>query len=297
MSERLTYIIDSKPWLGCLVCILCSALTMVGLPILWVAMSICALVYFRFTSLYSLAFIACTLIPLVFLSEVDYFSVGSVLLLMPVCATQNRFKSFSLTFEVCIIISIFIILSLHLFVPDLKSWWVNQYINTKEILLKDGAFSKVQVQEIIRVLSSVSTGLTALSMSINLFLVNFVATYIDSLSKNKYSTFQDLMLMKMGLLSPILTVFLAISFFYTPDWVVDLTAYVIGMMITYGFIVSLGIVWKFFKVRAWVIISLFLFIFLLMTTNIFKLLMLLVAVTDYVAQWRTIFDGKDHPGQ
>ena len=37
--------------------------------------------------------------------------------------------------------------------------------------------------------------------------------------------------------------------------------------------------------------------FLLMTTNIFKLLMLLIAVTDYVAQWRTIFDSKDQPGQ
>ncbi len=297
LSDRLTNILDNKPWLGCILCIGCSTLTMVGFPVLWIAMAICALVYFRHSLSYSLIFIVCAIIPFILSGQVDYFSVGSVLLLLPICAVQNRYKSFSLTYEVCIIISLCVILALHLLVPDLQSWWIGQYMKTEEVLLKDGVFTKLQVQEIIKVLASVSTGLTALSMSINLFLVNFIATYIDALSKKQYGLFKEFMMMKMGLLSPILTVFLAVSLFYTPGWVVDLTAYVIGIMITYGFIVSLGVVWRFFKARAWVIISLFLFIFLLMTTNIFKLLMLLIAVTDYVAQWRTIFDSKDQPGQ
>ena len=287
--------VDEKPLQAILACFVFSLLSLYRLPVLWISMVISAYSFYKNHTLTAFFQIGATLLPFLILSMPDFMSVLSILLIIPMCMIQSKFKSFNITLEIQIIIAIFVIILLHILFPNLKEWWTGQFSALYDALLKDGMYTKEQVEAIVNTLSSTSTGLITFSLVLNLFLVNFLSlAWIDTtLSKTEH--IDDILFLKLGIISPIMLILFSLQFFLVYNWTYDIAAFIGGVMIMYGFLIIMGIAWQVFQTHAWLLITFFVLSFLMFTSFVMKYFMLLLAFTDYFANWRTIFESRNQP--
>ena len=123
-------------------------------------MVISAYSFHKMNTLTALLQVSATLLPFIILGMPDFTSMLSIILIIPMCMIQSKFKSLNITLEIQIIIAILGIILLHMLFPNLKEWWVGQFSSLFDALLKDGMYTKEQVEAIVNVLSSTSEGLS-----------------------------------------------------------------------------------------------------------------------------------------
>ena len=93
----------------------------------------------------------------------------------------------------------------------------------------------------------------------------------------------------MGLIIPVLSLLGIAAWLVKYSWMVDLLPVIVGALSFYGMYVFICVSWYLFKKPIWVYIMSIVGVFLYMRFDIFKIFIVLIAVTDYFANWREIF--------
>lgn len=298
---RFGQFIDNRPILAVFICAFTSGLSIVGVPLLWLAMVVIAYSLMRGNFVIYCASSLAAIAPFLILLPSDFTTIATLLLIYPVVSIYSKFRSFDFQFEIMILACVIFIAVLHLIFPDLTSWWISKYQDLRTALLKDGAFSDLDVDNIINTISKISTGITLFAMTLNLFFTNFIAAYMsDLVANNKHEILYKVLKLKLGYISPTMSVFLLlgilVQYYASLDIISDLSAYIFGIMIFYGIIILIGISNVVFKTRAWVILMSALIFVLALSSNLAKLFLMLLAVSDFFADWRTVFQGDKTQG-
>lgn len=274
------------------------ALSMVGLPTMWIATSFIVLVHLRhdFSQSAIIAFVA---VLTIFFISGSYNAFIPILAVVLAAELYKRYHSLMLSFEALIILAMLSVILIHLFVPDISSWWIARFDPIKEIVLNDKSVDAKQVNEAFIAMSKIATGLTAISAILSAMLgLTIGSIWYAAIEKKTKKLSNELLGARMGLIVPILSLFGIVAWLLKYNWMVDMLPIVIGALSLYGLYVFICVSWYLFKKPIWIYIMFLLGLFLYMSFDVFKIFIVLIAVTDYFANWREIFkkvsvDTKD----
>lgn len=263
-------------------------LSMFGLPIMWVATSFIVLVHLRHDLSQS--------IPLAFVAILTIFFVSGsatatipIFTLMILTQLYKKYGSIMLAFESAIVLAIFSVVLVHLFVPDIATWWLERFEPIKLIVLQDKRIDPKQVTEIFASMSKIATGTTAISAIYSALMGLIIGSIWFSLIQKNNKIFNELLNARMGLIVPLISLFGVVAWLLKYNWMVDIIPIIFGSLALYGTYVLVCVSWYLFKKPVWIYIMIILSLFLFTISNVFKVFIVLIAVTDYFANWREIF--------
>lgn len=263
-------------------------LALVGMPTLWLATAFLVLVHLRHHASHS--------IPVACVAIITMFAItGSIIPTLPIFAVMfaaevyKRHQSVMLSFEVLIIISIFAVIIVHMLNPNIASWWQTRFEPIKELVLQDKTLDNKVITEAFITMSTIATGLTALSAMISAMVALLIGLIWQNFIKVDKKLNEMLLNARMGLIVPIISVIGVLAWYLKYNWLIDVMPVIVGSLSMYGLYVFLCVTWYLFKKSVWVYIMFFLGLFLYLSFDVFKIFIVLTAVSDYFADWRTIF--------
>lgn len=267
---------------------LTTVLYMFGLPLLWMMTAFLALVHLRHDISQSgpLALVA---IFIIFGFSGSFISALPVLSVMIAAEVYKKFGSLMLSFEALIAIGLVIVLLVHLFYPEIASFWLTRFEPIKALVLKEQAIDAKQIEQAFESMSKVATGLSVMSSIFHGMLGLILGAIWQASIQKQRKVYNEILNARMGLTVPILCLLGIAAWLIKYGWMVDLLPVIIGSLSFYGMYVFICVSWYLFKKPIWVYIMSIVGVFLYMRFDIFKIFIVLIAVTDYFANWREIF--------
>ncbi len=262
--------------------------TLFGIPLYWIATSFIVLVHSRH-DLSQSAPLALVAMLVTFLVTQSLIAVIPFIALMLAADIYKKYGSIMLSFELLIVLAMLSVIIIHIFFPDISSWWLERFAPIKKLVLNEKTIEPKQVEDVFNGLSRLATGLAAMSAIYSAMLGLVIGLLWNALIKSSDKIYTELLNAKMGLIIPIISLFGIAAWLLKYNWMVDIAPIVFGSLALYGVYVLLCVSWYLFKKPVWIYIMTILSLFLLMMSDIFKIFIVLLAVTDYFADWREIF--------
>ncbi len=265
-----------------------TVLYMFGLPMLWMVTAFLALVHLRHDISQS-APLALIAILVIFGLSGSVISAAPIVSVMIAAEFYKKFGSLMLSFESLIAIGLIIVLLVHLFFPDVTNFWLTRFEPIKAMIMKDKAIDSKEIVEAFDAMSKVATGLSVISAIFSGMIgLIFGAIWQANIQKSR-KIYNEFLNARMGLIILVLSILGIAAWLVKYSWMVDLLPVIVGALSFYGMYVFICISWYLFKKPIWVYIMSIVGVFLYMRFDIFKIFIVLIAVTDYFANWREIF--------
>lgn len=259
-----------------------------GAPVGWIVTAFIVLVHMRHDLSQSA--------PLTLVAMLVTFAITqSLIAVMPFVALllaadiYKKYRSIMLSFETMIVVAMFIVVMIHLFYPEIAIWWLDRFEPIKKLILNEKTMDPKQVSDTFESMSKLATGLAAISAIITAMLGLVIGLIWNALINKSNKIYNELLNAKMGLIVLIIGLFGVAAWLLAYNWMIDITPIIFGSLAMYGSYVLLCVSWYLFKKPVWIYIMMILTLFLFMISDVFKIFILLLAVTDYFADWREIF--------
>lgn len=298
----MTKVKQSTPWVadfgkklcdsfsyGILFAVITTALAALGLPTLWLASALIVLYHLKFGFSQSSIISAIVMAMLYFVSGMSLLAVLPVLAVIIYAEVYKRHGSIMLSFEMMVLLGLAVVILTHLTNPNISTWWLDRFEPLKDVLLKNKTVDPKLMEQSFLEMSKIATGLTALSSIYSGVFALIVGLLWKDLMEGCSTVSKQLLNAKMGLAVLFFNVLGIAAWWLSYKWMVDVLPVIIGSLTLYGVHIFLCIVWYMFRKPIWVYIMLFVAVFLFMQFNIFKVMIILIAATDYFANWRDIF--------
>ena len=265
-----------------------TVLYMFGLPMLWMVTAFLALVHLRHDISQS-APLALIAILVIFGLSGSVISAAPIVSVMIAAEFYKKFGSLMLSFESLIAIGLIIVLLVHLFFPDVTNFWLSRFEPIKAMIMKEKAIDSKEIVEAFDAMSKVATGLSVISAIFSGMIgLIFGAIWQANIQKSR-KIYNEFLNARMGLIILVLSILGIAAWLVKYSWMVDLLPVIVGALSFYGMYVFICVSWYLFKKPIWVYIMSIVGVFLYMRFDIFKIFIVLIAVTDYFANWREIF--------
>lgn len=268
--------------------VLVTLSTLFGVPLYWVATAFIVLVHTRHDLSQSAPLALVAMLTTFFITQ-SLIAVIPFIALMLAADIYKKHGSIMLSYEVLIVLAILSVVIIHLLFPDIASWWLERFEPIKKLVLNEKTIEPKQVEDVFSGLSRLATGLAAMSAIYSAMLGLVIGLIWEALIKNSNKIYAELLNAKMGLMVPIIGLFGVAAWLLKYNWMVDITPVIFGSLALYGAYVLLCVSWYLFKKSVWIYIMIILSLFLFMISDIFKIFIVLLAITDYFADWREIF--------
>ena len=269
-------------------CLLMTLIGMVGLPTLWAALAAISMLTVRQGLPFSIVPAGFMVTVILIISHFTILSIFPVLVTLLAAEMYRQKYSIVLIFECFTLAAMAAVVVIHIVYPDIASWWLSYYEPIQKMMLADKAADQAVIKQWFTETTKMATGLAGLSL-IYKAMISLVLGLLwsDKLSQ-KRKTIKELLEVRISLVLLIIAAFGLLAWVVRFKWMVDILPVIIGAIALYGILVLSCIAWYLFARSTWVYIVLITTFFLLLFPAV-KFGLILLAVTDYFADWRSIF--------
>lgn len=270
-------------------CVLMALLGVIGLPTLWLALAAIVMLTVRQQLRFSLPVAGITALIILVVSHFSWMAVLPIFSTLLVAEMYQKRLPIMLIYEIITLFIIAAIIMLHLIFPDIAAWWLSYFAPIQKMILADKTVDPTVIKQTFSSLSEVATGIMGVSVLMTAMISLILGLmWSDKLNHTK-KTLKELREVHISLVLLVVSAFGLLAWFIRFKWMVDILPVIIGAISLYGINVFLCVIWYLFAKSIWVYIVLFATLFLFIQFTAIKMMLILLAVSDYFVDWRSIF--------